>query len=51
MTIDRGTRKGVEDATCELSDRVVLHDAEEALIDICYMIIVNLAKVLLILLL
>ena len=39
MTIVRGTRNGVEDATCELNYGVALHDAEEALLDIRYMLI------------
>ena len=38
MTIDRGTRNGVEDATCELNYGVALHDAEEALLNICYIL-------------
>ena len=45
--IVRGSRKGMKDATGELCDSMVLHDAEETFLDIYYMIIVNLAKVLL----
>ena len=44
--IVRGSRKGVEDATWELCGSMALHDAEEALVDISYTIIVNLIKVL-----
>ena len=38
MTIVRKTRNGVEDATCEMKYGVALHDAEEALLDICYIL-------------
>ena len=36
MTIVRKTRNGAEDATCEMNYGVSLHDAEEALLDVCY---------------
>ena len=38
ITIDRRTRNGVEDTTCRLNYGVALLNAEEALLDICYML-------------